>query len=580
MNYLIDRDKCLCCHYCALECPAGAISYVGTSYQIDQTVCIQCGLCARVCNVEAAHSDVPAVAVPHETLEMEADLVVLGAGASGLAAAAHAACLSARRILVLEKANRPGGSAWFAGIRLSESMAGWPEPEEGKAPPEIIAMARMQKELRTWADPGVVRIAEESTAAFTKWFLSLDGAKDPLVQRFMMGAEEWVAPEGERLLLNKKCRDPAIGPGRTGSYVIGILRRELERRGGQLLTGTAAKRLETDENGAISGVWAEDAGGAVHISCRAVILATGGFAHNDVLLKQYWPWFFSEEDAEPVHRFAAPTNTGDVVPLGESVGAFVDYDNFFVNQFGPVHHPFSFLLFKLACEGESVYVNQEGRRFFNEGIIGGGDAPFLQQPGRRAYSIMDADTVRHLSEKLAHGPEGWIFRDWRRELKEEAALTEAPALRVADSIEELAEKCGIPAYQLRQTIDCYNAACETGEDTQFHKPPAMLTPVKTGPFYAIYGKMATDGAFGGVKINGETGVLRRDGGVIPGLYAVGDNASGWGRRQPEPGMPRLTLVNECNWAVGSGYTSAAFAVDYLERLDNGKKDERNAEEAV
>lgn len=81
---------------------------------------------------------------------------------------------------------------------------------------------------------------------------------------------------------------------------------------------------------------------------------------------------------------------------------------------------------------------------------------------------------------------------------------------------------------------------------------------------AIYGKVATDGAFGGMLVNGRMEVYcagKTD--IIRGLYACGDNASGWALRSKEEGDHRLMAANECTWAISSGFIAGAQAAEYL-----------------
>ena len=96
MAYQI-KPFCLGCHYCALECPTHAIDYVGTQYQIDPEKCIECGKCVAVCNISAIDTGKPEQVVPHEPLELEADCVVIGAGAGGSVAAVKLAELTENR---------------------------------------------------------------------------------------------------------------------------------------------------------------------------------------------------------------------------------------------------------------------------------------------------------------------------------------------------------------------------------------------------------------------------------------------------------------------------------------------------
>jgi fumarate reductase flavoprotein subunit len=555
MVYQIDRSKCLCCHNCALECPKEAISYQGTGYTVNPDLCIGCGKCARLCNVGAAQpvgGEKPAPA--HELEELTADLVVLGAGASGVVAAAHAAYLSHKKVILLEKAAKFGGSGWFAGFMV---------PVAGEKPAQPPMFAQAAKALREGGiDPEIQELAQTAPSDFFQWFRSLDPRVD----------EYWEPKSGpfggasmelkQITMYNLKNRDKAIGPGRSTSVMETILVENFPKLGVELRTNHEVVAIEKDAEGKICGVLANNPGGQVHISCKAVISCTGGFAHNDELLRQYAPQFFGPEGSEPTHRFAAPTNTGDVVKLGEGVGAYLDRDNFFANVFGPVHHPFNFSVFKFGLESEVVNVNLEGKRFVDESAFGAGAAYIVKQPGRIAWSIMDADTKELIGARLMSGPDAPVLQGYEADFEEELSL-DTP-LKKADTLEELAQLCGIAPEAFVETIRQYNGYCDAGKDEDFGKNPATLRPVRKAPFYAIFGKVATDGAFGGMLVNSHMEVYQADkSGVIPGLYAAGDNSSGWALKSKEEGDHRLMVTNECNWAIGSGFVAGKEAAAYL-----------------
>ena len=105
---------------------------------------------------------------------------------------------------------------------------------------------------------------------------------------------------------------------------------------------------------------------------------------------------------------------------------------------------------------------------------------------------------------------------------------------------------------------------KNGVDEDFGKNARNLKPIVQGPFYAIFGKMATDGAFGGVLVNPKCEVYRADKqGVIPGFYAAGDNASGVQANAGKPGDYRMKAFTDYQWAVDGGYLSAQSCAEYL-----------------
>jgi fumarate reductase flavoprotein subunit len=582
MAYKI-KSYCLGCHYCALECPVHAIDYKWTKYEIDPEKCIECGKCVEVCNVSAIDTGVPEVIVPHEPKELEADVVIIGAGAGGSVAAVKLAELTGKKVIVLEKAKRYGGSGWFASFGISDgprmgppgagpggpdgAPAGPGGPDGAPAGGPPMRDTSYQEKL----DKRLIENARKAGDRLNDWLIHMPEVQPYLVETDMGGRKVRTLTE-ERVFFNRKCTDGSIGPGKGGSFVIETLVRQFPKYGIELLTETAAKKILTDETGAVCGVLACDPGGEVHIACRAVIAASGSYTHNDELLARFIPWFFPGKDnpnCEPVHRFAAPTDTGDIVELGESCGAFVDYDAFCINLFGPVHHPFTFSLFNAQLSGSQMTVNMDGRRFYNEGKMGAGSAPVVYQPRRMFYTIYDTpglEAAMEQSIQSRRGVEGEYMKRWRTDIQEELDSHNGVSLFVCNTMEELAEAAGINKENLLDEVRHYNEMCGKGIDEDFGKASRFMTPIVTPPFYAIFGKMATDGAFGGVLVNPDMNVYRSDrNGVIPGFYAVGDNASGVQANAGVPGDHRLKAFSDFQWAVNGGYLAAEKCAEFLSK---------------
>ena len=573
MAYKI-KPFCLGCHYCALECPTHAIDYVGTQYQIDPDKCVECGKCVEVCNVSAIDTGKPEVVMPHAPKELEADCVVIGAGAGGTVAAVKLAELTGKKIIVLEKAKRYGGSGWFAGFMISDGPMGGPGapggPDGGPGGPGGPPMP--DKSFLEKLDQNLIANAKAAGVRLNDWLLQMPDVQPYLVETEVRGKQVRSLTE-ERIFFNQKSTDGSIGPGKGGSFLIETMVRQFPKYGIQLLTRTAAKKILTDETGAVSGVIARDPGGEVRIKCKAVICSSGSYTHNDALLRRFIPWFFPDEkenpNCEPVHRFAAPTDTGDVVELGESCGAYLDYDAFCINLFGPVHHPFSFAGFFAQMSGSQMTVNLKGKRFYNEGAMGAGAAPICFQPRRMVYSIFDTPGIEAVMDegiRTRGGIEGEYLKRWKTDFQEELDSHNGVSLFVADTLEELAEQAGIEKAPFLHEVAHYNDMCRKGVDEDFGKPPRNMKPIETGPFYAVFGKMATDGAFGGVLVDPKCQVYRADKqGVIPGLYAAGDNASGVQANAGKPGDYRMKAFSDYQWAVDGGYLSAENCAEYLKK---------------
>jgi fumarate reductase flavoprotein subunit len=93
---------------------------------------------------------------------------------------------------------------------------------------------------------------------------------------------------------------------------------------------------------------------------------------------------------------------------------------------------------------------------------------------------------------------------------------------LADTLEELARQAGINPNNLLQTVTEYNRYCEKEYDDQYNKDQKYLRPVTKPKFYGLRVFNTAYGTSGGIKVNGKTEGLTKEGQVIPGLYAAGD----------------------------------------------------------
>jgi fumarate reductase flavoprotein subunit len=225
----------------------------------------------------------------------QTDIVVIGAGGTGLAAAV-AASEKGSKVIVLEKANAPGGnSARAVGFFAAESPA--------------------QKRMRIDAPKDTLfKMAMD----FTHWRIN------PLIMRAFIDKSgdtvQWL--EGKGLVID---RIPTFVPNQVirtehdalngGSDVIKLLLKVCEEREIPVLRRTAAKKILMSSLGAVTGVMAEADGQEFQITAKADIVASGGFAANKELLKKYVPWY-----SEEIHYRGLP-HTGDGLLMALEVGA-------------------------------------------------------------------------------------------------------------------------------------------------------------------------------------------------------------------------------------------------------------------
>ncbi len=566
--YQINQRNCVCCHNCAMECPMQAIDYLGSKYQIDPEKCVECGLCARVCHTCSIEDvDNPIPVVPHEPIEKTADVVVCGGG-SGIVAAVRAA-QAGKKVILVEKADKLGGNtdyahAYFPVYTKWHEKAGMEDCREKAVAHYLNVTDHVLAE-------DVVRTAVYGCGEFFDWLCSFGTAEEVyhLVNLGDADAHGPIYGPGlldfpTRIRDNLLCRDDAIGPGWGGTYVKYTMLDAIrdEKLDVEILTGTGAKHLVLGDDGAIAGVVCEDRGGEVRITAPAVILATGGFGKSDEKIREFAPWFFEGETE--IHRFSVPTDTGDGIDMLRELGVEPDPERLFISMFGPKHHPFSNVLADMALEPDVPQFNQNGQRWISEadGLFGM-TAFIARQPKEISWAIQSRDGLKAVVDRFLGNPafasKAYLYETWEAELEEEAALPVDAPVKKADTLPELAEKCGMPVDAFMDSVKKYNAFCAAAKDEDFGKPAQLLVPVgETGPYYAILGKRFSEASLGGLMVDGQCRVLKNDGSFIPGLYGVGDATSAMHRRG------KLAVISELTWAMASAYTSGGLAAAYAD----------------
>lgn len=304
-------------------------------------------------------------------------------------------------------------------------------------------------------------------------------------------------------------------------------------------------------DGRIVGVAAVRDGQPVNIRAnRGVVLASGDFAHNRAMREQ-----FQRAPITSDWTLAAPGNCGDGIRLGEAVGAAVDLmeDAWWGPTTWTPGEPPLFLVAERAWPG-GIIVNSTGRRFVNEA------APYV-------------DVVRAMYEAHRNGctavPSQFIMdqRFRRHYVFGKFVPGQVPRKYLdngyftrADTLDELAAKIGVDRLGLVETVARFNAAARAGKDADFGrgesaydryygdpkvKPNPCLAPIETPPYYAVKVYPGDLGTKGGLLTDERARVLRTDGTVIEGLYAVGNTAASvMGNTYPGPGStigPAMTF---------------------------------------
>lgn len=300
--------------------------------------------------------------------------------------------------------------------------------------------------------------------------------------------------------------------------------------GATYLFESPAEQLVKDDSGAVVGaVLNTDEGYKKVLASKGTVLATGDIGGSEEMCDYYCPI------ANTIPNIYTPmgANTGDGHKMALWAGAQMQE-----TPFPTALHPQRWAdPSSNQLEGPFLYVNEQGDRFFNEGTwVQARSLQIMQNTANDcAYSIFDASWPDDLMDSFSSG--GGMFWDMFREKGTSTYQTTvdyyADSIEQylddvyfkADTLEELAQKIGVPADTFADTVARYNELCATGYDEDFHKNRQFLYPIETPPFYASKVGAVLLVVVGGIQISTNLRCLDSEGEEIEGLYAVG-NVSG------------------------------------------------------
>jgi len=458
---------------------------------------------------------------PVETYDF--DVVVIGAGAAGMWAALEAQAAGAK-VALLEKHDSVllSGCALCGGAILASNTK--VQKEAGiEDTPEAHLVDHIRVSRMT-ADPELVALYTQMSGEICDWFT--DRGVEFKLSQFMLNHERPV-PRAHWTQLD--------GANAGGKPFAENLIAAVEETDVEVFYVTVAKKLVTNDEGAVVGALAENANGeSVLFNAKAVILCTGGFVANHAMLTQYGMAHFESLGY-------APGNTGDGISMAAELGAILD-DMDRAGTFPVVRGG----ILGMWPAGNTLIVNAMGKRYVGEHSDYMLTIPsVLGQPDQLGWLLFDSSIA------AANG--------WKDE--EIADALAKGLLAKADTISDLAKSLLVDPEAMVATVEQYNALCAAGEDTQFGKPAELLVPLSTAPFYAARiwpsRPMIT---YGGMVITVNAEVVGADRKPIPGLYAAGDDTCGLiGKNYPGSGtgigsamaFGRIAGKNAAALALGS-----------------------------
>ncbi|MGE2734689.1 FAD-binding protein [Mycolicibacterium vaccae] len=492
------------------------------------------------------------------------DVIVVGFGAAGAAAAIEAADRGAR-VLVLDRGYGGGATAYSGGIVYAG--AGTPEQQAGGYADSVDGMrAYLAQEVGDAVRAETLTRFCEESPAMIEWLKAQGvGFRGDAVPSYKTSyptddhylyysgnekahpyvTEAHPAPRGHRVLapgmssgriLFERLRDSALAKGvrfiplaqvhkliqADDGRVTGVCYRVLDPAGRRArqhrVVSKATGKLGTWMPGVVAGAVQRaerlrvSASREAQAHAGAVILAAGGFVHNRQWMTRYAPEF------SKISPLGTVGDDGAGIQLGLDAGGKTDkMGNVTAWRF--LSPPSAFL--------EGLTVGADGRRIANEDLYGATHGDVLMRAfGGTGWAIYDAATWRKI----------------RTQIKEQTQVFQRLQLwylltighKKADTIEGLAAKNGIDSYGLRRTVDEYNHGIRSGAGDPARKDASLCPPMDRGPFYSI--DISADSSLfypipgltlGGLVVDEDTGaVVHRNGGTVAGLYAAGRNAVG------------------------------------------------------
>ncbi len=485
---------------------------------------IGCGLLALSClfmtNAGAAAAG--------KAESLDADIVIVGGGLSGLSAGLTAVERGVKKVVIFEKLPGVGGAGNYpegslgVGTRYQKA-----NNLPYKSVDEVFAKGIEFHHWRIHAS--LLRTLIEQSATTINWIedhgIKFRGIRTVYPPEKSLGT--WHLYEG--------------GAAR----VLHVFYKEFLKRGGVVYTETPVKKLIT-ENGKVTGVVAERTWDGTVFTAKAkggVIIATGGFETNKDMLQKYVTDINAEGMLERV-MLRGPVldgRNGDGINMAAGMGAklegmatiagnspYLDNDPP-IFQFNGADH---LKQMRCALAQPFLWVNYQGDRFFNESIGSSFTDVYnvLTANRGRMFSIFDEKMKQRMINEGPYIPFNAIVVVGQKMTALEEGLQKGYAggyAFKADTLDELAAKIGVKPDRLKASVAKVNQYTEMKRDPEWGRKPEHLFKFSpTGPYYALKGIRAFFLTLGGVRVNENMQAENKDGEVIPGLYVTGQDIGG------------------------------------------------------
>lgn len=399
----------------------------------------------------------------------ETDVLIIGAGPSGLSSAIEAKRAGVENVTLIEKLDILSGNGKF-----DMNFFDMPNSKAMEENGTKITKEEFKEKLSegSWD-------SKERQDAWTEGAFELDS----WLRDMDIDLQYNYPKEGG---MNHMARDDEYA----GNFLQHGLEKEAKDLGIEIITGTKAQDLII-EDGVAKGAKVVDRDNKYDINAKATVVATGGFSHNPDLLKEYAP---GAENIETSNQMGA---TGDFVEIAKDNDLKLDHMDK-LSVFPKILDPRRDLT---GGDGNFIYVNESGQRFIDEASSGLDYANKILE-NKPVYYIYDQDSYDNFYRLKKHNDLGYH--------------------KSADSVKELADLIGVDEENLKESIESYNKAVKGEAEDPFREEAGEDTIDTDKKLYVAQIEAAIHMTKGGIVADENARVLDNDENIIEGLYASGE----------------------------------------------------------
>lgn len=415
--------------------------------------------------------------------EDRADVVVIGAGASGMSAAIEAD-LAGNNVILLEKMPYVGGNTVRATAGMNAVLTK-AQIAAGIEDSEDLFMADVLESGHAMNAPLMIERMINESAAAVEWLE-------------MLGAD---LSDVGILAGHSHARTHRPSGGQPiGNEIVRTLKRAIDESGVTLRLEHKATRILKDNQGRIRGVEVVDRSGKTYvIQAKKVIIATGGFGGSPETFVYY------NQKLKGYHTTNSPSATGDFIDLVQGLNVQL-VDMSYIQTHPTVSPEYGMLITEAIRGNGGILVNNQGMRFANE--MKNRDflsEDLLAQDDREVYLIFN-ETIR---TSLAASDD----------------YIDMKIIQMSETIEGLAREIRLDPLVLEETITRYNQFVEEGVDRD-HGRRSLKQLLDEGPFFAVRVVPGVHYCMGGILIDQDARVIDVNNQPIEGLYASGEATGG------------------------------------------------------